>query len=117
MKLKIGTLRVVLAALVAMGLWIASLPAMAEEVFYSFDFEDGQVPESLRIIEQNWGDVPPATLSCDASSGYLRVSDPVPGARGMGFVLDELFSDSHLSMEVNSADVSSWGFFYLYTQP
>ena len=117
MECRVRAFYLLLMAVPAAVVWTASLPAMAEKVFYSFDFEDGQVPEALRIIEQNWGDVPPATLSGDASAGYLRVSDPVPGARGMAFVLDELFSDSHLSMEVNVADVSSWGFFYLYNQP
>lgn len=101
MKMQIVTRVFVFMAIAAVCLWRGSLPAAAEEVFYPFDFNDGVVPEELRIETYRVYDDPTATITCDASSGQLRIYDTVPVSCGLFLSPDTVFTDTYISTVIS----------------
>lgn len=101
---------VLLAALLPCIGWSASdpPPAGAEEVYYHFDFDDGVVPGELIVDTYAESGDPTETITCDASSGQLRIYDTVSSSTGLFLYPDDILTDTHISVEVTDPHGSAF---------
>ena len=96
------------------ALSVVMLTASLAEADWYYDFEDRQVPDSLRILHNFFpGDPPPShTFQATAAEQFLRLHDTRPpsqeGTRTVSISTDELFLFDHarVSTTINPAEES-----------
>lgn len=116
MKPQIQSLSFALAVTMATCLSITACPAGAEEVSYSFDFDDGMIPDELNPARFPISDPLTLTLTCDASGGQLRVYDTVSASCEMEFRPADILTNTFISAVVNPTGGYLRGNPFLFTR-
>lgn len=115
MKVHVRALVAVLATITGACVWITTSPVTAvDTVHYSFDFNDGTMPDSLGVFPLK-GDSRPAP-TCEVSNGRLRVYDTVPADNGIVLTPDEVFIDTHVSAVASPDGGLPGGSVYLFAR-
>lgn len=96
-------LSVLLAATAAVTCaWSGHSVTLAEEVFYSFEFDDGVIPDDLEVVKYGFYDDLTETLACEVSSGQMRIFDTVPASCGAFLTPNKMLTETHISVELDS---------------
>lgn len=100
MKMQLCGLCIVAVALVT---WCVSVPCpvAAEEVFYSYDFNDG-MPDDLAIGVKSLADDPSETVAWEVSDGKMQIYDTVPTSCTVYMHPEGIFTDASLSASLES---------------
>lgn len=101
MTTRVWNLFLLSAATAALCLCGIAPSAPAEEVFYSFDFDDGVVPDVLAVVAYKSSDNATETIGCNVSGGRLHVYDTVSASCGLYLAPKELLTNVHMSAVVH----------------
>lgn len=94
-------------ALTAICPWHTPPAVAADDVHYSFDFNDGLIPASLEKVAFRYEDDPTQTITCDASGGELRIYDTASASCGLLLYPEQVCTDVHVFAVIDPVGLPS----------